>query len=128
MYEFDRTNLFVNQELGLMAFDGGSIAAILEPKLDISEKFQLAQKGLTPDDVTFSVIAYADGSLMSAQITSSLDGREEHFAYDLTGSEEKRLWEMLEDFCRQTYGCSLREYPNRDLRMGGNPMQEVILT
>ena len=128
MYEFDRTNLSVDPEYGLMVFDGDSIAAILEPKLDVSEKFQLAEKVLTTEDITFSVTAYADGSLISAQFTSYKDGEEEHYAYELSEGEEKEIWNLLEDFCQQTYGGSLEDYPGYDLRAGKPSIQEVNLT
>ena len=128
MYEFDRTNLSVDPECGLVVFDGDSIAAILEPKLDISEKFRLAEKGLAAESVTFSVTAYADGSMISAQFTSCKGGEEEHFAYELSEGEEKELWMLLEDFCQQTYGCSLVDYPGYDLRAGKMYVREVSLT
>lgn len=128
MYEFDRTNLSVDSECGLMVFDGDSIAAILEPKLDVTEKLRLTEQGLTSDDITICVIAYADGSLISAQFTSCKGGEEEHFAYELSEGEEKEIWELLEDFCQQTYGCSLKDYPGYDHRTGEPSMQEVNLT
>lgn len=128
MYEFDRTNLSVDPECGLMVFDGDSIAAILDPKLDVSEKFCLPEKGLTGNDVTFSVIAYADGSLINAQFTSCQAGDEEHFAYELSEGEEQEIWKLLEEYCEQTYGCSLEEYPDHNRGMGKAFMQEVTLT
>ena len=128
MYEFDRMNLSVDSECGLMVFDGDSIAAILEPKLDVTEKLRLTEQGLTADDITISVIAYADGSLISAQFTSCKGGEEEHFAFTLSEVEEKEIWELLEDFCQHTYGCSLKDYPGYDLHAGSSSMQEVSLT
>lgn len=128
MYEFDRTNLSVDTECGLMVFDGDSIAAILEPKLDVTEKLRLTEQGLTADEITISVIAYADGSLISAQFTRCKGGEEEHVACELSEGEEKEIWELLEGFCQQTYGCSLKDYPNYDYRAGEPSMQEVSLT
>ena len=128
MYEFDRMNLSVDSECGLMVFDGDSIAAILEPKLDVTEKLRLTEQGLSADDITISVVAYADGSLISAQFTSCKGGEEEHFACELSEGEEEKIWELLEDFCQQTYGCSLKDYPGYDLRIEHSSMQEVSLT
>lgn len=127
MYEFDRTNLSVDPECGLMVFDGDSIAAVLNPKLDVTEKLQLTEKGLSRDDISISVIAYADGSLVSAQITSCKGG-EEHDACELSEGEEMEILRLLQEFCRQTYGCSLEDYPGYDLRAGELSMQEVKLT
>lgn len=128
MYEFDRMNLSVDSECGLMVFDGDSIAAILEPKLDVTEKLRLTEQGLSAEDITISVIAYEDGSLISAQFTSCKGGDEEHITCELSEGEEKEIWELLEDFCQQTYGCSLKDYPGYDHRAGEPSMQEVSLT
>ena len=128
MYEFDRMNLSVDSECGLTVFDGDSIAAILEPKLDVTEKLRLTEQGLSADDITISVVVYADGSLISAQFTSCKDGEEEHFACELSEGEEKEIWELLEVFCQQTYGCSMKDYPCYNLRTGKPSMQEVTLT
>jgi len=128
MYEFDRMNLSVDSECGLTVFDGDSIAAILEPKLDVTEKLRLTEQGLSADDITISVIAYADGSLISTQFTSCKGGEEEHFACELSEGEEKEIWELLEVFCQQTYGCSLKDYSDFNLRAGKPSMQEVSQT
>ena len=124
MFEFDRSNLSIDQDPGLIVFDGDSIAAILEPVGDLSEKFGV--EGLQDTDLVFSVIVYADGSFLSAQYTIDKDGTAEHFDYEPTEAERKLLWELLEECSQQKYGCKLADFPARlqVMRQGG---QEVMM-
>ena len=58
MFEFDRTNLSIDQDPGLILYDGDSIAAILEPVGDLSEKFGI--KDVPSEEMVFSVCVYAE--------------------------------------------------------------------
>ena len=125
MFEFDRSNLSIDSETGLILIDDDSVAAILDPKLDVTEKFGLEEKGLKASDVTFSVVVYSDWSLMTAQFSSYEGGGEEHIGYEPSEAERKLLWELLEEYSQQHYGCSLKEYPQYALNANAHVQQEV---
>lgn len=120
MFEFDKSNLSIDQETGLILYDGDSIAAILEPVGDLAEKFGI--KDVPKEEMVFSVCVYADGSLMNTQVTIQQDGGEEHIPYEPTEAETKLLWELLEDCSRSKYGCALSELPDvmYTMRRGGH--------
>ena len=110
MYEFDRTNLSIDQDPGLILYDGDSIAAILEPKGDLVEKFGI--KDVPSEEMVFSVCVYADSSFMTTQVAIQRDGGEEHIPYEPTEAEKKLLWELLEECSQQKHGCKLAELPD----------------
>lgn len=109
MFEFDRTNLSINRDIGLLPFDGGSIAAVLEPQGDLEAKFGL--NGLHPEGITFSVVVFPDRSLLRCRYTLWGNGDEENFSYEPTKREQDLLWELLEEFSLKKYGCTLAEFP-----------------
>ena len=109
MIEFNKDNLKIDMEIGLLPFDQGSIAAILYPECDVAEKFGV--KGLKDTDLVFSVIVYADRSFLSAQYTMDTDRGEENYGYEPTEAETKLMWELLENCSQQKYGCTLEEFP-----------------
>ena len=119
MFEFDRTNLSIDQDPGLILYDGDSIAAILEPVGDLAEKFGI--KDVPREEMVFSVCVYADGSFMTTQVTIYRDGEEEHIPYEPTEAEKKLLWELLEECSQQKHGCKLAELPDvmHAMRRGG---------
>lgn len=109
MIEFNKDNLKIDMEIGLLPFDQGSIAAILYPECDVAEKFGV--EGLKDSDIVFSVIVYADRSFLSAQYTMDQDGGEEHHGYEPTEAEKELMWQLLENCSQQKYGCTLEEFP-----------------
>ncbi len=109
MIEFNKDNLKIDIEVGLIPFDQGSIAAILCPDCDVAEKFGV--EGLQDTDMVFSVIVYADRSFLTTQYTIDQDGDEEHFGYEPTEAEKELMWELLENCSQQKYGCTLEEFP-----------------
>ena len=109
MIEFTKDNLKLDMEIGLLPFDQGSIAAILNPECDVAEKFGV--EDLQASDIVFSVIVYADRSFLSAQYSTEHDGDEEHFGYEPTEAEKELMWELLENCSREKYGCTLEEFP-----------------
>ena len=109
MIEFNKDNLKIDMEVGLIPFDQGSIAAILYPDCDVAEKFGV--EGLQDTDMVFSVIVYADRSFLTTQYTIDQDGDEEHFGYEPTEAEKELMWELLENCSQQKYGCTLEEFP-----------------
>ena len=110
MFEFDRTNLSINHDIGLLPFDEGSIAAVLEPQGDLEVKFGL--NGLRPEGITFSVVVFPDRSLLRCRYTLWGNGDEENFSYNPTEKETELMWELLEEFSAKKYGCSLEEFPD----------------
>ena len=124
MIEFNKDNLKIDMEIGLLPFDQGSIAAILYPECDVAEKFGV--EGLKDTDLVFSVIVYADRSFLSAQYSTEHDGGEEHFGYEPTEAEKELMWQLLEDCRKQKYGCTLEEFPAVFQRMS-QAKQEVAL-
>ena len=109
MIEFNKDNLKIDMEVGLIPFDQGSIAAILYPDCDVAEKFGV--EGLQDTDMVFSVIVYADRSFLTTQYTIDQDGDEEHFGYEPTEAEKELIWGILETCSQQKYGCTLEEFP-----------------
>ena len=109
MIEFNKDNLKIDMEIGLLPFDQGSIAAILYPECDVAEKFGV--EGLQASDIVFSVIVYEDRSFLSAQYSNEQDGDQEHFGYEPTEAEKELMWQLLEDCSQQKYGCTLEEFP-----------------
>ena len=109
MIEFNKDNLKIDMEIGLLPFDQGSIAAILYPECDVAEKFGV--EGLQASDIVFSVIVYEDRSFLSAQYSTEQDGGKEHFGYEPTEAEKELMWQLLEDCSQQKYGCTLEEFP-----------------
>lgn len=109
MIEFNKDNLKIGMEIGLLPFDQGSIAAILYPECDVAEKFGV--EGLKDSDIVFSVIVYADRSFLSAQYTMDQDGGEEHHGYEPTEAEKELMWQLLENCSQQKYGGTLEEFP-----------------
>ena len=109
MIEFNKDNLKIDMEIGLLPFDQGSIAAILYPECDVAEKFGV--ECLKDSDIVFSVIVYADRSFLSAQYTMDQDGGEEHHGYEPTEAEKELMWQLLENCSQQKYGCTLEEFP-----------------
>jgi hypothetical protein len=109
MIEFNKDNLKIDMEVGLIPFDQGSIAAILYPDCDVAEKFGV--EGLQDTDMVFSVIVYADRSFLTTQYTIDQDGDEEHFGYEPSEAEKEVIWEILETCSQQKYGCTLEEFP-----------------
>ena len=109
MIEFNKDNLKIDMEIGLLPFDQGSIAAILYPECDVAEKFGV--EGLKDTDLVFSVIVYADRSFLTAQYSMDTEDGEEHFGYEPTEAEKELMWELLEDCSQQKYGCTLEELP-----------------
>ena len=109
MIEFNKDNLKIDMEIGLLPFDQGSIAAILYPECDVAEKFGV--EGLQTSDIVFSVIVYEDRSFLSAQYSTEHDGGEEHFGYEPTEAEKELMWQLLENCSQQKYGCTLEEFP-----------------
>ena len=109
MIEFNKDNLKIDMEIGLLPFDQGSIAAILYPSCDVAEKFGV--EGLKDSDIVFSVIVYADRSFLTTQYTMDQDGGEEHHGYEPTEAEKELIWDLLEYCSQQKYGCTLEEFP-----------------
>lgn len=109
MIEFNKDNLKIDMEIGLLPFDQGSIAAILYPECDVAEKFGV--EGLKDTDLVFSVIVYADRSFLTAQYSMDTDRGEEHCGYEPTEAEKELMWELLENCSQQKYGCTLEEFP-----------------
>lgn len=124
MIEFNKDNLKIDMEIGLLPFDQGSIAAILYPECDVAEKFGV--KVLKDTDLVFSVIVYADRSFLSAQYTMDTDRGEENYGYEPTEAEKELMWELLENCSQQKYGCTLEEFPAVFQRMS-QAKQEVAL-
>lgn len=106
MNKFDLTNARISREVGLIPFVVGSVAAILE--LDCSN---LRELDIGAGDVTFSVIVYPDSRFLTCQYTLWKDTGEEHIRYEPTENEMQLLWEMLEAFSQDHYGCALGEFP-----------------
>ena len=106
--EFNKDNLQIDMEIGLLPFIGGSIAAVLRPSGDAAEKFGI--KGLRCDDLVFSVVAFTDGHFLTAQYSADTDRGKEHYQYEPTQAETELFWELLEDCCRRKYGCPLEEF------------------
>lgn len=105
--EFNKDNLQIDMEIGLLPFVGGSIAAVLCPSCDVAEKFGI--KGLQYADLVFSVIACTDGHFLTAQYSVDTDRGKEHYRYEPTQAETELFWELLQDCCRRKYGCPLEE-------------------
>lgn len=107
MFEFDKTNVRISQEVGLLPFVGGSVAAILELSGDCSQKLG----AVDASNMTFSVIAYPEHRFLTCQYTLWKNTGEEHQRYEPTEGEAQLLWELLEAFSQDHYGCALEMFP-----------------
>ena len=103
---FDLTNVRISQEVGLIPFVAGSVAAILE-----FDGNSVQEADVNVAAMTFSVIAYPESRLLSCQYTLWKDTGEEYFRYESTRSEEQHLWGLLEAFALENYGCTLQGFP-----------------
>ena len=106
MDKFDLTNIRISQEVGLIPFVAGSVAAILE-----FDDNSLHAPGVNAADMTFSVIVYPESQVLTCQYTLWKETGEEHFRYESTRSEEQHLWGLLETFSQENYGCTLQGFP-----------------